>query len=106
MASRVSWTRDIPIWVENLDDLVQISLRSGMPIVGSGGYYIQDSYPQSIIELSEDQLVDQLTEEASTGHLGAFGEIGSSPQITSGERKMLRAVGRAHGLTGLPIITH
>lgn len=90
----------------SLDDLVQISLRSGIHVVGSGGYYTQLTYPRAILEMSEDPLVEHLVEEVTQGHLGAFGEIGTSVQITPDERKMLRAVGRAHVRTGLPIITH
>ena len=37
---------------------------------------------------------------------GAFGEIGSSAEITPSERKAFTAVGKAHLLTNLPIFTH
>ena len=38
--------------------------------------------------------------------MGAFGEIGTSLEMHADERKMLRAVGRAHLRTGVPIFTH
>ena len=37
---------------------------------------------------------------------GAFGEIGSWDEITAVERKVFRAVGKAHVATNLPIFTH
>jgi phosphotriesterase-related protein len=38
--------------------------------------------------------------------LGAFGEIGSWDEMTPDERKVFRAVGKAHVATNLPIFTH
>ena len=38
--------------------------------------------------------------------MGAFGEIGSWGDITDLERKVFRAVGKAHLQTNLPIFTH
>jgi phosphotriesterase-related protein len=90
----------------NLEDIKQIASRSGMHIVASGGHYTQVSYPPEVSRMSEEQLVRQLVEEVTSGHLGAFGEIGSSKTLTPDERKMFRAVGKAHVQTGVPIITH
>jgi phosphotriesterase-related protein len=89
-----------------LDDLKSISMRSGMPIVGGGGHYAQVSYSPEISRMSEDELVEELVKEVTSDHLGAYGEIGSSKALTADERKMFRAVGRAHLRTHLPIITH
>jgi len=38
--------------------------------------------------------------------VGAFGEIGSWDEISKDERKVFRAVGRAHIATNIPIFTH
>lgn len=89
-----------------LEDLKQIARRSGVYIVASGGHYTQVSYPPTISRMNEDQIADELVNEVTSGHLGAFGEIGSSKELTPDERKMFRAVGKAHLRTGLPIITH
>ena len=43
---------------------------------------------------------------ASTQPIGAFGEIGTWTEMTGDERKVFRAVGRAHLKTNLPIFTH
>jgi phosphotriesterase-related protein len=86
--------------------LKQLSEKSGMPIIASGGYYRQLTYPPKIARLSEEQLAEEFVRDARLERWGAFGEIGVSDDITSDERKVLRAVGKAHVRTGLPIFTH
>lgn len=83
-----------------------LSRRSGMPIVKGGGYYRQLTYPPRIAKMSESELVEELVRHAHDQRWGAFGEIGTSDEITPDERKMLRAVGKAHVRTGLPIFSH
>src|SRR5205814_444492 len=56
--------------------------------------------------LSEEQVLKSLIKQADNDVLGAFGEIGSWDEITADERKVFRAVGRAHVATNLPIFTH
>jgi phosphotriesterase-related protein len=86
--------------------LRQLSLKSGMPIVSGGGHYAQPFYPREISTMSEDQIVQELIAQAEAGPIGAFGEIGSWDYITKDERKVFRAVGRAHLATNIPIFTH
>jgi phosphotriesterase-related protein len=86
--------------------LKQLSIRSGLPIVASGGFYSAPFYPAEIATLSEEQIVRQLVRQASAEPLGAYGEIGSWDEITDVERKVFRAVGKAHLETNLPIFTH
>ena len=86
--------------------LKQLSLKSGMPIVASGGFYSAPFYPSEIAALSEEQIIQQLVRQASAEPLGAYGEIGSWDEITDVERKVFRAVGKAHLETNLPIFTH
>jgi phosphotriesterase-related protein len=83
-----------------------MSERSGLPIVAGGGFYAQPFYPPEIATWSEDQIVDVLVKRASTQPIGAFGEIGTWTEMTGDERKVFRAVGRAHLKTNLPIFTH
>jgi phosphotriesterase-related protein len=83
-----------------------LSRRSGMPIVKGGGYYRQLTYPPRIAKMAEAELVEELVRHARDQRWGAFGEIGTSDEITPDERKMLRAVGKAHVRTGLPIFSH
>jgi phosphotriesterase-related protein len=86
--------------------LKELSTKSGMPIVGSGGYYRQLTYGTKIAGMSEDQLFDEFIKGARDERWGAFGELGTSDVMTLDEHKVFRAVGRASVATGLPIFTH
>jgi len=90
----------------NIDFLRQVSLKSGVPIVAGGGFYSQPFYPKEISTMSEEQILKALIKQADDDVLGAFGEIGSWDEITADERKVFRAVGRAHVATNIPIFTH
>ncbi len=84
----------------------QVSMKSGVPIVAGGGFYSQPFYPKEISAMSEEQIVQALIKQADDDTLGVFGEIGSWDEITADERKVFRAVGKAHLATNLPIFTH
>lgn len=90
----------------DLSFLTQLSTRSGVPIVAGCGYYAQPFYPPEIATLSEDQIARQLVRKANTQPVGVFGEIGTWDVMTSDERKVFRAVAKAHRETNLPIFTH
>src|SRR5216684_814509 len=86
--------------------LRQLSLSSGMPIVAGGGFYTQPFYPREISTMSEEQVFQALIAQAEADPIGAFGEIGSWDYMTKDERKVFRAIGRAHLATNIPIFTH
>ena len=86
--------------------LRQVAMKSGVPIVAGGGFYNQPFYPKEISTMSEEDIVKALVRQADDETLGAFGEIGSWDEITADERKVFRAVGKAHVATNLPIFTH
>jgi phosphotriesterase-related protein len=93
----------------SLQTLRAVAERSGVHIVASGGWYTQATYPAGTASKTEDQLADELVEAARVERHGAFGEIGQAPnlaEMTPDERKVFRAVGKAHVRTGLPIFTH
>jgi phosphotriesterase-related protein len=90
----------------NASFLKTISQKSGMPIVMGGGFYAQPFYPSEVLKMSEEQVVQALVKQVEDDPVGVFGEIGSWDYITADERKMFRAIGRAHALTNLPIVTH
>ena len=90
----------------NIDFLRQVSMKSGVPIVASGGFYSQPFYPKEISTMSEEQILKSLIKQADNDVLGAYGEIGSWDEITADERKVFRAVGKAHVATNIPIFTH
>jgi phosphotriesterase-related protein len=95
--------RRTPAQVEHIR---RASAASGMPIVLGGAYYLQPRYPKELATMSEDQIADQFVQDAAAQNWGALGEFGSSETTHGDERKVLRAAGKAHVRTGLPIFTH
>jgi len=93
----------------NYDHLREISRATGLHVVASGGYYLQNTYPAEISTMGENEIADSLVKEAAAGRYGAYGEIGdmaAEADFTADERKVYRAVGKAHLKNGLPIFTH
>ena len=91
----------------SLEALKRISTESGLPVIASGGYYMQRTYPTEIAAKSADQIADELAKEAAASRFGAFGEIGQQGGVmTDDERKVFTAIAKAHARTGLPIFTH
>jgi phosphotriesterase-related protein len=80
--------------------------QSGLPVVKGAGFYSQPFYPAAVATMSEAQLVRALVKQADDYPAGAFGEIGSWDEISALERRVFRAVGKAHLETNLPIFTH
>jgi len=90
----------------DIDFIRQVSMKSGVPIIAGGGFYSQPFYPKEISTMSEEQIVKALIKQADDNTMGVFGEIGSWDEITADERKVFRAVGKAHLATNLSIFTH
>jgi len=95
-----------PYMGRDINFIRQVSMKSGVPIVAGGGFYSQPFYPKEISTMSEEQIVKALIKQADDDTLGVFGEIGSWDEITADERKVFRAVGKAHVATNLSIFTH
>jgi phosphotriesterase-related protein len=90
-----------------MEALQRIAAESKIPIVASGGYYLQRTYPAEIAARSSDEIADLLVYEAKAQRWGALGEIGQQGgELTSDERKVFQAVAKVQGRTGLPIFTH
>ncbi len=94
-----------------LERLRTISTRTGVHIVAAGGYFqdldnLQTAYPPQVAQMTVEQLADQFVQDAKAQRWGAFGEIGTSNTMRPDERKVIRAIARAHLRTGLPIFTH
>ena len=62
--------------------LKDVSTRSGMPIVASGGYYTQPFHPADLAGMSDDDLATRLVREGAAERWGAYGEIASSTDMT------------------------
>jgi phosphotriesterase-related protein len=95
----------------NVENLRQMSVKSGVHIVACGGFFMQSGprgeslTPPEVLTKSAEQAAD-FQQEAKRDRLGAFGEIGTSATLPPAERKVLEAVSIAHLRSGLPIITH
>jgi phosphotriesterase-related protein len=93
-----------------VENLTQISSRSGVQIVLAGGHYqdlaMKVRYPADVAKMTEAQLEDEFVRDARQQRWGAFGELASSQEMQPEERRVLRAIGRAHLQTNLPIFTH
>jgi phosphotriesterase-related protein len=95
---------------------------TGVNIVAGCGYYLARSHPPSVAERSVEQLADELIDVIERGfgdtgiRPGIIGEIGlgepmyapghSGDEMHPDEAKVLRAAGRAHRRTGLPVSVH
>jgi phosphotriesterase-related protein len=90
----------------DINFLRQLSTKSGMPIVAGAGFYTQPFYPKEISTMSEEQITQALIKQVEADPVGVFGEIGSWDDISADERKVFRAIGKAHLATNLSIFTH
>ena len=97
-----------PDMKRNLDSLKTVANRTDVLIVASGGYYMERVYPPELATQTEDQIAAGLVREANANRYGAFGEIGENADapMSDLERKVFRAIGRAHRATNLSIFTH
>jgi phosphotriesterase-related protein len=91
----------------SLDALKRIAKESGVPIVASGGFYMERNYPPEIASKSVNEIADELVRDANKERWGALGEIGQQGgELTDNEKKVFAAVAKAQVRTGLPIFTH
>lgn len=93
----------------DLDACRRVANETDVHVVAAGGYYMERFYPPDLAMKSDDQIADELVAEATRDRLGAFGEIGQTSDVaemTPLERKVFRAVGKAHVRSGIPIFTH
>src|SRR5262249_33917404 len=73
----------------------------------AGGGYFRNAYPQNFMQMSEDEFVARMVEDAKTRRLGAFGECGTNKdKMEPDERKFFTALAKAQAQTNLPIVTH
>ena len=84
----------------------QAARLSGLPVVKGAGFYTQPFYPKAVATMTEEQITRAIVKQADDYPAGAFGEIGPWDEISALERRVFRAVGKAHLETNLPIFTH
>ena|SRR5579884_305799 len=93
--------------------LARIAEALGINVVASSAFYKDPLLPEWVVEADVEELTSFHVREAREGidgtdiKAGILGEVGSSlHRITPDEEKCLRAIARAHQVTGLPISTH
>ena len=92
--------------------LARISRATGLNVIMGASFYVDPGHPPDMDSRSEDDLVEQIARDVTEGvdgtgiRSGIIGEVGCSWPLTGNERKVLRASGRAHLLTGAPLLVH
>lgn len=92
--------------------LARISRATGLNIVMGSSYYIPQSHPANIDNISENDItitiIKDITEGVSDTGIksGIIGEVGNLYPLSNTERKILRASARAQAETGCPISIH
>ncbi|HEY3397523.1 MAG TPA: phosphotriesterase-related protein [Armatimonadota bacterium] len=92
--------------------LVAVAQRTGLNIIMGCGYYLQETHPPELAELSPEAMAEVMVRELTVGvgdsgvRAGIIGEIGTGDPIGPGEQKSLRAAALAHRATGAPLQVH
>ena len=92
--------------------LARIARATGLNVIMGSGYYVHDYHPKSIVDKSEDEIVEEIVADITEGvgdtgiRSGVIGEVGCSWPLDENERKSLRAAARAQRLTGAPLLIH
>ncbi|MCH8207302.1 MAG: hypothetical protein IH956_09920 [Chloroflexi bacterium] len=92
--------------------LARISRATGVNIVMGGSYYQRLVHPPDMDDLTEADLVARIVADITQGvdgtdiKTGVIGEVGCGWPLSDNERKAVRASGRAHRITGAPVLIH
>ncbi|MBI5289857.1 MAG: phosphotriesterase [Chloroflexi bacterium] len=90
----------------------EAALRSGMQVIVATGLYTYDEVPRHFEHRDVDYMADLFVHDIEQGIQGAGIKAAilkcatDEKGLTPGVEKVLRAVGRAHKRTGVPISTH
>jgi predicted metal-dependent phosphotriesterase family hydrolase len=99
------WGRDVAV-------LREISQQSGIHVIATAGYYIEECHPDFARDASVEELAEFLVRELSDGADGTPIRPGllksgvGRPVIEGAERRCALAVARAQKITGVTITTH
>lgn len=94
------------------EGLARISRATGVRIVMGASYYVDDSHPANMDDMTEDDVMSHIVLDVTVGvdgtphKSGVIGEVGCSWPLMPNERKALRASARAQRITGAPILIH
>jgi phosphotriesterase-related protein len=94
------------------DAMARIARATGVNVVMGSGFYVQQTHPARVAEMSEDDITREIVSEFTDGvgpdriPAGSIGEIGSSWPMTGDEAKVFRAAGRAQRELDCALTTH
>ena len=92
--------------------LQRISRRTGLHIVMGAGFYLEQSHPPYVKDMSIEAIAEAVARDCGVSEdepdvcAGLIGEIGVSKDFTSAEEKVLRGAARASSLSGTPLSIH
>lgn len=94
-------------------DMVEISERSGIHIIGGMGHFHEVMHPAYVKTSTVDDLTKEYVDTIRNGYKGypgirpgILGEVGTGLTVTKEEEKCLRASGQAQLETGIAINVH
>lgn len=102
----------LPGMGRRIEELPDISRRSGVRICVGCGWYVEETMPQSILDADVDVIAQGLIDDLTNGIEGTgikpalIGEIGTSFPVTDAEWRVLRASAIAAVETGSSIYIH
>src|SRR5271157_2091591 len=92
--------------------LARISHASGLHIVMGSGYYVSETHPLNMDDLTVENISQEIIHDIEIGvddtgiRAGLVGEIGCSWPLRENERKVLRGAGYAQIETGAALMIH
>ena len=92
--------------------LKRISQKTGLNIVMGTGFYVGETHPKELADMTDREIADIMVKELTEGvdgtdiKAGYIGEIGISEIFDEKERKVLRAAAIAQKDTGVAINVH
>lgn len=92
--------------------LSAIAERTGLQIVMGCGYYLERTHPPALGRASAEDIAAELNAEIRTGvgatgiRPGIIGEIGTGPEPTDAELKVVRGAALAQRESGLAVTVH
>lgn len=94
----------------NPEALKRISEKTGLNIIMGTGFYVGETHPKELENMTEKQIADIMVKELTVGingvKAGYIGEIGISEIFDDKERKVLRSAAIASGYTNASINVH
>jgi len=99
-------------WGRDVGMLRRISEMTGVKVIATSGFYVEQCHPSFVTELTVDELAHGLVHEITIGvddtgiRTGLLKSAVSRPVVEGPEEKCARAVARAQLASGASITTH